>query len=155
MQIRWQTIAATGLLFGVLTCGIFPLFGEDRQAKASVKLNPGAVEFAKQLIEQRRFVADRKGAWREHRPSDTAQNEFIRFHGFAEYAKWHLGIDEHHPENTKARYKFPFGDFQSVHRCGLLAVESRARQFGYLEIEKTAHDLERAIQTEAATQPTR
>ena len=62
-------------------------------------------------------------------PSANEENEFIRVHGFAEYAKWHLGLDDRFPENAKRRYKFPYGDFKDVHRCGLLAVKARARQY--------------------------
>jgi hypothetical protein len=62
-------------------------------------------------------------------------------HGFAEYRNWHLGIDETHAEDTKARYKFPFGDFKNIHRCALLAVRSRAHQYGYLDIEDAAIQL--------------
>jgi hypothetical protein len=47
--------------------------------------------------------------------------------------------------NTKRRYKFPYGDLKNVHRCGLLAVRARARQYGYTEIESAAAELERAI----------
>jgi len=115
------------------------------QTPRNLKLNENAFAFAEQLIRERHVIADGKGAWRAHRPSADEENEFIRLHGFAEYAKWHLGIDERYPENTKSRYKFPYGDFTSVHRCGLLAVKARARQYGYTEIETAAAELERAI----------
>ncbi|HXO49700.1 MAG TPA: hypothetical protein VN888_01455, partial [Mycobacterium sp.] len=52
-----------------------------------------------------------------------------------EYARWHLGIDDEVDENQKGSYKFPYGDFQDVHRCGLLAAESRAGQRKYYDIE--------------------
>lgn len=42
--------------------------------------------------------------------------------------------DEEDPER-KGRYKFPYGDFEKVHRCGLLAAESRAGQRKYHDIE--------------------
>jgi len=77
------------------------------------------------------------------------ENEFIRVHGLAEYAKWHLGVDERYALNSKGRYKFPYGDFKNVHRCGLLAVQARARQYGYDNIEKTAAELERATRAQA------
>jgi hypothetical protein len=115
-----------------------PVSGSDQHGKKTVTLNVVALKHAKQLIQQKRFIADHKGAWKEHRPSAADENEFIRIHGFAEYAKWHLGIDETHPAESKARYKFPFGDFKDVHRCALLAVKSRARQYGYTEIENAA-----------------
>jgi len=66
-------------------------------------------------------------------------------HGFEEYAKWHLGIDERHAENSKARYKFPCGDFKNVHRCAVLAVQSRAGQYRHYDIEKAAIELREMI----------
>jgi hypothetical protein len=35
-----------------------------------------------------------------------------------------LGIDTQHPGDTKGRYKFPFGDFNRVHRCAVLSAEA-------------------------------
>jgi hypothetical protein len=127
---------------GVLLCAINGVFAQSR---GSIKLNEDAFAFAARLINEGHVIADRKGAWSGDRPSADQENEFIRLHGFGEYAKWHLGIDERYPENTKRRYKFPYGDFKSVHRCGLLAVKARAHQYGYIEIENAAADLERAI----------
>ena len=115
------------------------------QSRRSIQLNEDAFTFAAELIRKRHFIADRKGAWTEHRPSADEENEFIRLHGFAAYAKWHLGIDNRFPENSKRRYKFPYGDFKNVHRCGLLAVKARARQYGYAEIENAATELDRTI----------
>jgi hypothetical protein len=122
----------------VFLCSVSCAFAAERPSVAAISLNPAALEFARQLIQQGRFVADGKGLWAMHHPSRSAENEFIRVYGSSEYARWHLGIDERHPENTKARYKFPFGDFENLHRCGLLAVRSRARQFGYTDIEAAA-----------------
>src|SRR5207245_4970542 len=104
----------------------------------TVKLNESAFAFAKELISQGRAVVDKKNSWRDHHPMAEEENQVIRVDGFAEYGKWHLGIDETHAEGTKARYKFPFGDFKNLHRCGLLAVKSRAHQFGYADIEMAA-----------------
>ncbi len=79
--------------------------------------------------------------WSERQPSAKEENEFIRLHGFGEYAKWHLGIDDRYAENTKRRYKFPYGDFKNVHRSGMLAVQSRAGQYRYYDIENAAAQL--------------
>jgi hypothetical protein len=119
--------------------------GSDPERFEPVKLNPAALRFAKRLIDKRQVVIDRKGAWAKDRPSTKAENEFIQQHGLREYAKWHLGIDGRYAENTKRRYKFPYGDFKNVHRCGLLAVQSRARQHGYYEIETAAVQLNEMI----------
>jgi hypothetical protein len=127
---------------GFLLCAISSVF---LQSRGSIRLNDNAFAFAEQLIREGRVIADSKGAWRGHRPSANEENEFIRLHGFGEYGKWHLGVDDHYPENTKQRYKFPYGDFKNVHRCGLLAAKARARQYSYIEIENAAAKLEWAV----------
>ena len=126
----------------VVLCGFGTVFAGPRD---NVKLKQNAFAFAEQLIKKGHVVADGKGAWSGHRPSADEENEFIRVNGFAEYAKWHLGIDDRFSENTKRRYRFPYGDFKNVHRCGLLAVKARAGQYGYTEIENAAAELEHAI----------
>ncbi|MFZ3375964.1 MAG: hypothetical protein WA183_10455, partial [Chthoniobacterales bacterium] len=105
-----------------------------------------AFESCKELIRRGCVIIDKKGAWGQHQPSPEEENKFIRLHGFEEYAKWHLGIDEGRPEATKARYKFPCGDFKNVHRCAVLAVKSRAAQYNYDEIEQAASDLLQMIE---------
>ncbi len=117
------------------------------QSRKSIELNEIAFTFAMELIKQGDVIADGKGAWTEHRPSAAQENEFIRVYGFAEYAKWHLGIDRRFSETSKRRYKFPYGDFKNVHRCGLLAVKARARQYGYMNIKDAAAELVHAVKT--------
>ena len=122
--------AAVGKLNFIVWIGLIVCLSASSDARAqsggTMKVNENAVAFASQLIQEGHLIADGKGAWREHKPSPDVENEFIRAHGFAEYAKWHLGVDERYAVNTKRRYKFPYGDFTNVHRCGLLAVKARA-----------------------------
>jgi hypothetical protein len=101
----------------------------------AVKLNRTAFDHAKTLIAEERFVLDERDDWSEHQPSAEEENRFIQQHGLAEFAKWHLGLDDEHDEDNKGRYKFPYGDFERVHRCGLLAAESRAGQYKHVDIE--------------------
>jgi hypothetical protein len=101
----------------------------------AVKLNERAFQHAKSLITDGRFVYDDRDAWSEHQPSAADENRFIDQHGFDEYARWYLGVDDEAGEDTKSHYKFPYGDFEKVHRCGLLAAESRAGQRKYYDIE--------------------
>ena len=114
-----------------------------------VQLNEHAFDHAKKLIQEGHFVADERDAWSEHQPSAQQENAFIAQHGFAEYAKWHLGIDSDEDEDAKGRYKFPYGDFKDVHRCGVLATESRAGQYKYFDIERAAAHLHGMIDGKA------
>jgi hypothetical protein len=106
-----------------------------------VKLNESAFAYAKNLIARGNAVVDKRNEWRNDHPTLQQEHDFIRDRGFAEYANWHLGIDATHSQNSKARYKFPFGDFKNIHRCALLAVKSRAHQYGYSDIENAAERL--------------
>ena len=72
----------------ILLCAVGTL---PAQPRIRLKLNEDAFAFAVQLVKQGHFIADGKGAWSRHRPSADEENEFIRMHGFSEYAKWHLG----------------------------------------------------------------
>ncbi|MCW2978226.1 MAG: hypothetical protein JWM06_3507 [Actinomycetia bacterium] len=116
----------------------------------AVKLSRTAFEQAERLIKEGRLVYDERDDWSEHRPSAEDENRFIDEHGFAEYAKWHLGIDDEEGAETKARYKFPYGDFKRVHRCALLAAESRAGQYKYGDIERAVAHLHGMIEGAAA-----
>lgn len=131
-------IFATAL---ALSCVTSAKVGGERQNPDPIKVNMAGLEHAKMLINGGLAVMDGKGDWAQHQPSAEEENEFIRAHGFDEYAKWHLGIDEGHTENSKARYKFPYGDFKNVRRSALLAVKGRASQYQHYEVEKAAIEL--------------
>ena len=107
----------------------------------AVTIHRRAFEHAKELINEGKFVYDERDAWSEHQPSAQQENEFIRLHGFADYGKWYLGINDEKPADTKGHYEFPFGDFKDVHRCGLLSAESRAGQYKHYDIENAAAHL--------------
>jgi hypothetical protein len=107
----------------------------------AVKLNRSAYEHAQELVKKGKVVYDERDDWSEHQPTAAEENAFIEEHGWDEYAKWHLGVDNEHDEETKERYKFPYGDFEKVHRCGLLAAESRASQYKYEDIAKAVAHL--------------
>jgi hypothetical protein len=139
-----------GLTIGALGINVREQTTITRQLPATekihaVRLNQDAFDYARELIKQGHVIADGRGAWIQHQPSAEEENEFIRLHGFGEYAKWHLGIDDAHGEKTKARYKFPYGDLKNVHRCALLAIESRAAQYKHYGIENAALELREMI----------
>jgi hypothetical protein len=106
-----------------------------------VRLNETAYEHARTLITEGRAVLDERDDWSEHQPSARQENAFIRDHGWRPYARWYLGINEEAADETKERYEFPYGDFEKVHRCGVLAAESRAGQYDHPDIEAAAAHL--------------
>ena len=118
----------------------------------AVKLNETAFEHAKRLIIDGRFVHDDRDAWSEHQPSAAEENRFIQDNGYDGYAHWYLGVDDEAPADTKGHHKFPYGDFEKVHRCGLLAAESRAGQRKYYDIELAVAHLHGMIDALHATE---
>jgi arylsulfatase A-like enzyme len=107
----------------------------------AVRLNRQAFEHAKDLITKGMFVTDQRDAWSEHQPSAADENDFIRKHGYDEFGKWHLGLNDEKDPHTKGRYEFPYGDFVDVHRCAVLSAESRAGQYKHYDIENAAAHL--------------
>jgi hypothetical protein len=119
-----------------------------------LKLNERAFAHARRLIEEGRVALDERERWSAHRPSPEAEDRFIEANGFAAYTAWYLGVDEEEEEESKARYKLPFGDLERVHRCGVLAAEARAGQYRHVEVERAAAQLRRLIEAlEAARAP--
>jgi hypothetical protein len=78
----------------------------------AVTLNRRAYEQAKELIDEGRFVFDERDAWSEHRPSAQEENEFIRIHGFAEYGKWYLGLNDKKKERDQGTLRISLWGFQ-------------------------------------------
>ncbi len=111
-----------------------------------VKLNQKAFDHAKRLIEDGKLAYDDRDSWSEDQPTTEQENGFIKDHGFAEYGKWYLGINTDEGEDTKGRYEFPYGDFERVHRCGVLSAESRAGQYKHADIENAASHLHDMIE---------
>jgi hypothetical protein len=101
----------------------------------ATKLNDRAYAHARDVVLAGCFVHDELSAWSEHEPSAADENRFLAEHGYEEYGLWFLGFDDAVEPGTKSRYKFPYGDFEKVHRCGLLAAEIRAAQRRHRDIQ--------------------
>jgi hypothetical protein len=115
----------------------------------TVKLNDRAYEHAKRLIGEGKFIDDERDAWSDHHPSTQTENEFIEKNGFFEYSKWFLGINDEYGEGSRRHYEFPYGDFENIHCCSILAAESRAFDDEYVDILNAAADLLAAIDKQA------
>jgi hypothetical protein len=116
-------------------------FSTKERGIMAVKLNRKGLQHAKDLISAGKVVRDERDDWSEDAPSTEEENRFLDDHGFEEYSKWHLGVDDDRPDDTKGHYSFPFGDFSKVHRCGVISLESRAAQNDHDDIAKAGKQL--------------
>ena len=102
----------------------------------AIKVNSKGVSHAKSLIKQGKV--DKTSSW-----SFSAEdgNKLLGDNNWSEYAKWFLAIDTEANEETKERYKFPYGKNGKVYRRGVIAAKQRAAQQGYDNIVKVADEL--------------
>jgi hypothetical protein len=100
----------------------------------TVKLNQTGLRHARSLVRDGKVQRDERDDWSEHAPSADDENAFIETHGWGEYSKWHLGVDDDMDRGTKGHYSFPYGDFAKVHRCAVISLESRAGQYDHDDI---------------------
>jgi hypothetical protein len=120
----------------------------SRRVTMAVKLNEAAFEHAKKLARDGMTVMDQRDDWSEHAPSADEENAYLDKHGWSEYGQWYLGVDTEMDEETKGHYKFPYGDFRRVHRCGVISAESRAAQNDYDEVTKAVAELHELLDGE-------
>jgi hypothetical protein len=106
---------------------------------ASYKVNRRAAAAARRLIDAGRYVVE--SDWGEAQPKADDENAFLKRHSWADYAAWHLGLTDGANDETKARYGFVYGDFERVHRSGIIACHYRAAEWRHKEIELAAHRL--------------
>ncbi|MFP4345185.1 MAG: hypothetical protein ACLFU8_10865 [Anaerolineales bacterium] len=112
-----------------------------------MQINQKAVEHAKELIKEGKYVVDTD--WSEAQPEESKGNALIDEQGWNAYGKWFLAVNEDEPQDEKERYNFPYGDFEKVHRSGLIAAQQRAGQYDHDEVEKVADELTAMIDERA------
>jgi len=105
----------------------------------SYKVNKAGVDKARKLIDSGDY--DDKTEWSDAAPSADDENAEIDAHGYDGYGEWHLAVDTDASEETKGRYRFPYGDFKKVNRAGLIHAKQRASQNDHSDIEKAAGEL--------------
>src|SRR6187431_2593136 len=91
------------------------------------RVNRRAVNFAKRLIDEGRYVVE--SDWGEAQPRADDENAFLKNHSWTDYAEWHLGLTVDANDETKARHAFVFGDFKRIHRSGIIACHYRAAEY--------------------------
>ena len=105
----------------------------------AIHLNQQAVEYAQNLIKGRQY--ERNSDWSEAQPSADEENNFIDANGWEAFANRHVAYDTEASEETKSRYKFPFGDFRKLHRSALIAAKQRAGSEDYNDVQSAADRL--------------
>ena len=103
------------------------------------RVNKDAVEQARKLIDGGKVDVDTE--WSDAAPSADDGNAEIEKHGYDGYGAWHLAVDPDASEETKGRYRFPYGDFSRVNRAALIHGKQRAAQNDHDEIERAFDDL--------------
>jgi hypothetical protein len=109
----------------------------DRMAE--YRVNKRGVAKARELIDARQYRV--RSRWADVQPRAAEQNRFLKASGWAEYAYWHLALNDGASDDTKARYAFVFGDFRRLHRMGLIACYYRAAEWEHTEVMLAAHNL--------------
>jgi hypothetical protein len=69
--------------------------------RMAVKVNEPGLDQAKELTRTGRVVLDERDDWSEHQPGTAQENDFIAEHGFTAYGRWHLGVDDALPKDSK------------------------------------------------------
>jgi hypothetical protein len=106
---------------------------------ATYRVNRAAVTFAHKLIDAGKIVEE--SDWGEAQPKADDENGYLKNHKWADYARWHLGLTDGASDETKARYAFVFGDFDRIHRSGVIACHYRAAEYRHKDVELAAHRL--------------
>ncbi len=107
-----------------------------------MKINEIGVKYAWQLLKEGKV--DTTSPWSI---TPEEENKILGDGDWEEYAKWFLAIDEEANEETKARYKFPFGKAGKLYRSALIAIRQRAGQFNYKDVFDEAGKLLEEIDT--------
>jgi hypothetical protein len=113
--------------------------------------NADGIEKARSMIDAHQYVLD--SDWSNAQPSASEENEKVDRDGYEAFGAWHLAIDTDASEHTKDRYGFVFGDFERVHRSGLIAAKQRAAEWDHTEIEQAADELLSHLDSISAKRP--
>jgi MoaA/NifB/PqqE/SkfB family radical SAM enzyme len=118
---------------------------EEEEIYAKSRLNSKGYDKASSLVESDNI--DRDSDW-----SFTSEdgNALLGEDGddWENYAKWFLLENEDASEDTKDRYKFPYGKDGKIYRSALSAIRQRASQFGYDDVFEAAGKLIEMIDKE-------
>ena len=105
----------------------------------AIVVNQAGFELAKRLIVEGKVDVARD--WTSAAPTPASEDAYLSDHSIGEYGDWFLALNTEHDADAKAHYEFPYGDFNRVHRSGVVAAKQRAGQYHHAEIESAATEL--------------
>src|SRR3954454_1217283 len=103
------------------------------------RVNKDAVAQARKLIDAGKY--DDTTEWSDAAPSADEGNNEMEKDSYEGYAACHLAVDPDASEETKGRYKSPYGAFSKVNRAALIHGKQRAAQNDHDAIEKAFDEL--------------
>lgn len=103
---------------------------------ASVQVNDDGIARAKKLIADGKYDSASKWTF-----SSEDEDKLLGSDNWEEYSKWFLAVDESAAEQTKGRFKYPFGKGGKLYRSALRAIASRAAQADFQELSDIASEL--------------
>lgn len=109
---------------------------EMKTNASSIKLNDSGVANIKKLIAAGKVDSTSKWSF-----SGDDGNKILGDDNWTEYAKWFLAVDEAATEQTKERFKYPYGKNGKIYRSALRAIASRAAQSDFQELSEMASEL--------------
>lgn len=98
----------------------------------TLKINPAGVAHALHLVETGHYALNT--VWDTNRPSEARRAAYRDAHGADELAKWYLASDDD-------GYTLPHGDFNRVHRSGVVAAKRAAEASGQQDVVDAAEEI--------------
>lgn len=105
----------------------------------ALTVHPPGRDHARRLVDSHHYV--KESDWSDAQPTPDEENAYIDAHGWDAFGSWHLAVDPDESEETKARYKYPFGDFTRLHRSALIAAKQRAGEWDHGAVQQAADAL--------------
>jgi len=118
-----------GVLFELET-----LFAKEADTEKAAELNTPGNSHARSLVEGGKV--DRESSWAFS--GDDGNKILGDPPDWSNYAKWFLGVNRQENEETKARFRYPFGKDGKVFRSAVIAIKQRAAAEGDVAVAEAA-----------------
>jgi len=112
-----------------------------RGESMAIKLHKEGYEHAEEMVRLGVEVDHFSDNWDEVKPTVDDELNYIDCHTLDEYGLWYLGVDTNIPSDNRAKYVYPYGDFNVVQESALIVAEQEAKKNNHDEIAVAAREL--------------